>query len=202
MAAVSVIEKYPVVTLIGERSSGKTTFALGDDGLGVPSVVFEHCRKYGIPKVLVVDTVQDRDSYAHVRVIRHPSEHKSGCVRIVITPENKERLIKAIYDTVRDTFILWEDAKNILPTKLDGTIYESMLVDGKNKRCTMWFMYHGYTVVPARMYIYLDELIVFKTKNHPKGRKSDIVNYEAVLEAYEKVMKHKSPYYNLKVKNG
>lgn len=189
-------EKYPVGTLIGGRDCGKTTYMIGHDELKIEGYVPKKVREQKLKGVIVIDTQIARDSYKHVKKIKHPSEYVSGAVHLIVNAENRDEYTEYIRLHVTDTFILYEDARNILPLALRKTPYEALIIDSKNIRCPVWFMFHSWMAVPKELYVYLDMLEIFKVKQHPSFRKSDIMNYEEVLEVYERVKKHPNPFYH------
>jgi hypothetical protein len=196
-------EKYPIGVLIGGRDSGKTTHMKGNPSIGVPSFVEDFCKKSKLKGVIIIDTQIERDSYAEVAKISHPKEYRSGAVHLIVNNENKDEFVEYIRLHVKDTFVLIEDARIIVPThSVKGTVFESLIIDSKNIHCTVWFMYHTFMAVPKELYGWLDVLKLFKVKQHPINRKRDITNYEEVLKAYNQVQAHRSPFYNKTLKCG
>lgn len=194
-------EKYPVGTLIGGRDCGKTTYMIGNDELNVEGYVPKKVMEQKLKGVIVIDTQLARDSYRNVKKIKHPSQYVSGAVHLIVTAENRDEMVEWIRLHVTDTFILFEDARNIVPIKIGKTPYEALIIDSKNIHCPVWFQYHGWMAVPKELYTYLDILEIFKIKQHPKNRKSDITNYDEVVEVYERVKNHPNPFHHETVNN-
>lgn len=195
-------EKYPVGVLIGGRDCGKTTFMRGNRELNIVGFIQTTCMKENLKGAIIVDTMRERKEYADVKKITHPSEYVSGVVHLIVNPETADDYIKFIDNNVKDTFILFEDARKIVPLNISKTAYEALVIDSKNIHCPVWFIYHTYMNVPRGLYSIMDKMLLFKIKQHPSARKSEITNYEEVLEAHEKVQAHHSPYHHETVNNG
>lgn len=200
---MAVSEAYYTTVYIGEKGCGKTTFALGDTALHIPSHVIEHCRKHGM-KALFVDVWEARPGYEKIPVI--PIDKikliKKGAYRVIITRENRMELATIIARYVRDTLIIFEDSRLTVPGQIKETPFEDLLISNKNWRCGLIFMYHSFAGPSPLMYQYIDEIEIFKTKSHPSQRKQEIMNYPEVVLAYDRVMKNPDQYNHETVKNG
>lgn len=200
---MAVSEAYYTTCYIGEKGCGKTTFALGDREKGIQSHVLTHCAKWNM-KALFIDNWKERTGYERIKVvdIGEITRFKKGAARVIVTKQQRNEIAELIYKHVRDTLIVVEDSRMIVPSNIKETPWEDLLISNKNIRCGLIFMYHGFTGVAPLMYQYVDELEVFKTRTHPHSRKSDMMNYDQTVAAWEKVMKHKNPFYHETVSNG
>lgn len=195
-------EKYPVGVLIGGRDCGKTTFMRGNPELNIPGYIPTKVREQQLTGVIVVDTIRERKEYSILPKISHPKEYKSGPNHLIVNSDNADELVRWICKNVRNTIILFEDARKIVPVNISKTAYEALIIDSKNIHCPVWFIYHTWMNVPKGLYSIMDLIEVFKIKQHPSVRKGDIMNYEEVLEVYERVRDHENPFYHESVKNG
>lgn len=208
---MAVTEAYKTVCDIGEKGCGKTTYELGDEKLGIPSHILQHCAKHNM-KVLFIDNWKARAGYEKIKLLHYneanpndPWNFKNwtrGARRIIVTSEQRNEIAAQIYKHVRKTVVCVEDSRMIVPSNITGTAWEDLLVSNKNITCSLIFMYHSYKKIPPAMYDYIDEFEIFKTKSHPLSRKNEIAIYELVLEAYNRVMDSPNPFYHETVKNG
>jgi len=202
---MAVSEAYFTTCLIGEKGCGKTSFAIGDAAHGVPSSILEHCKTWNM-KALFVDNWRDRPGYEKIPLITFDelkeNRFKRGGARIIVDRETRDEIPGFIYKHMRETVCCFEDSKMLVPANIVGTEWEDLLISNKNIKCSLIFMYHGFTGISPKMYQYVDELEIFKTKQHPQARKSDILKYDEVLETWTRVMKHKNPFYHETVNNG
>ena len=195
-------EKYPVKVFLGGRDCGKTTFAVGDNKIGVVGDVPAKVKEQNLKGVIVIDTMRERTTYAQVKKIEHPQQYKSGAVHLIVNTKNCDELVQWICDNVRDTYILFEDAVKIIPQSIRGTAYDAIIVDSKNIHCPITFIYHTWMDVPKGFYSKVDVIEIFKVRQHPVRRKEDISNYEEVVEVYERVLKNENPFYHESVNIG
>lgn len=195
--------QYGVRTAVGARSTGKTTYMIGNAKLGITGFAEKYAREYGMT-VIFLDTIENRPDYAGFQVVPYKKMHlyKGGAIRVIVNTENKNDVIQAIRAKVRDALIVSEDSRTSVPNNIVSTPWEGLIVDSKNIRCSLFFMYHNWKAVPPMMFTYIDELIIFKTKGRPDTRKNDIINYEEVTEAFERVMAHPSQYHHEIASNG
>jgi hypothetical protein len=200
---MAVSEAYYTTCYIGEKGCGKTTFALGDEAAGIKSHVLEHCRTFNM-KCLFIDNWKDRPGYEKIKVIpiTELKGFKKGAARVIVAKSERNEIAELIYQHVRNTLIVVEDSRMIVPGNVKETPWEDLLISNKNIACGIVFMYHGFTGVAPLMYQYVDELEIFKTRQHPSARKKDMMKYDEVLTVWERVLKHKSPYYHETVNNG
>lgn len=198
-----VPEAYECTALLGSKNCGKTTYVMGDPVIEVPSMALTHMQKHNM-KCIIVDTVLNRNHYEKVPVLnwRNITALKSGAARTIIMPEERNEFVNLVRKQVRDTLIIFEDSKNIVPQNMMGTPFESLMIDCKNIRCGLLFMYHAFKAMPPGMFMYLDKLVIFKTQSHPSSRKREIMNYEEVLATYNKVTASKNPHFHLTVEMG
>lgn len=201
-------DKYEVGVLIGGRDTGKTTYMRGNKTLNINGYVAEKIKEESLVGVIVIDTQRERDTYATVtkvtgaELVQGHKKYKGGALHVIVDVDTKDEVVKWIRLNVKHCFILVEDAKNIVPKNIGYTEWEKLVIDSKNIFCPVWFMYHTWMAVPKELYGLMDAIEVFKIKQHPVVRRSDIMNYEEVLEVYERVKDHKNPYYHERVKNG
>lgn len=202
---MAVSEQYYTTCYLGEKGCGKTTFALGDDKLGIKSHILEHCKKWNM-KALFIDNWLDRPGYEKIPVVSFEDLQKNvwrrGAARVIVDRETREQIAGLIYNTVRNTVVCIEDSKMVVPSNISNTTWEDLLISNKNIKCSLIFMYHGFTGISPLMYQYVDELEIFKTKQHPQSRKSNILKYDETLQTWERVMKHENPFYHETVSNG
>lgn len=195
-------EKYPVGTLIGGRDCGKTTWMKGNKELAINGFVMDKCVEQRLKGAIIIDTVIEREQYKNVEKIFHPSEYISGVVHLIVPIEKIDEYVAYIRENVKDTFVLFEDSIKLVPPNFMNTQHHYLVVDSKNIHCPVWFQYHCWMDVPRGLYPLLDKLVIFKLKQHPSRRKSEINNYEEVLEAYTRVQANSNPFYNETVNNG
>lgn len=195
-------ELYPVCVLIGKRDCGKTTFMKGDPNIPVESKVQLHVQLAKLKGAIIIDTMRERENYTEVKKITHPRQYKSGVVHLITSAENIEEQVVYITKYVRDTFIVFEDAVKLVPMAIRKTPFEYLVVDSKNIHCPVFFMYHSFKAVPPAMFMYLDEIQLFKCYGTPKDRKEELLNYEEVVVAHETIMSSKNPFVNINIKSG
>lgn len=200
---MAVSEAFYTTVFIGEKGCGKTSYIMGIPQKRVPSFAQDHARKHN-QKVLFIDNWLERPDYSAVKVIQVEDlpRWKSGAVRIIVDMKTRYAAAEGIKKHVRNALIVFEEARVTVPGNIKETVFEEILVSNKNWRCAIVFLYHSFRGPSPIMYQYIDEIEIFKTKSHPRQRKEDIMTYDEVLAAYERVRAHKNEYYHETVKNG
>lgn len=202
---MAVSEQFYTTCYLGEKGCGKTTFALGDDKLGIKSHILDHCATWNM-KALFIDNWIGRPGYEKLPVISFDdltnNVWKRGAVRVIVDRQTRSEIAKVIYQSLRNTVVCIEDSKMIVPPNISNDPWEDLLLSNKNIKCSLIFMYHGFTGISPLMYQYVDELEIFKTKQHPSARKQQILKYDECVEIWERVQKHTSPFYHETVGNG
>jgi len=170
----------------GRRGTGKTEY--------IKILIAAYRKAHPEQKVLIVDTV-DHPKYRDVPTIdvellkrwKKPNMYR-------IFGSNTVEIFEAISNHLEDCLIIFEDSSKYLGKSLNDDV-KKFIYDSKQKRLDIQFLYHGFMSVPPELFRMLDNIVLFKC-DHPSRRKNDLVTYDEVLEVYNRVMKHPSPYYN------
>lgn len=152
-----------VILIAGTRGTGKTDFV--KNLLAQMESVFSKC--------LVVDTF-DNPVWLDLSTHDHPERMKlvpvinseqlprlkKGTARIFNSDTNG--LVAEIERTVRNTFVVFEDATRYIGSRLTDEMRRFVL-DSKQKNTDLVFVFHNLTAIPPELVRISDILVLFKT---------------------------------------
>jgi hypothetical protein len=189
-------EDYNKISLIlGKRGTGKTDYLKGNPKHNLRGFIPLYLKR-GM-KVLIVDTI-DHPSYRDIPIIKKEqlAGWKKGVYRIFCRASEMPELCNLINETLWNTLVVFEDAHKHQDVRIDKSVMD-LMSDSKQKNVDIIFMYHLFAKAPKDLYRYVDFIEVFKTKDHPSVREADMVGYyDAMLSAWNEVMKHPSLYHH------
>lgn len=186
-----------VVGIFGRRGSGKTEFFKGNDQLGLRGLIRPSLQRG--KKFLIVDTI-DHPSYRDIPQMFPEQLHrwKKGVYRIWVRPDEMPALNKLINElpSMWNTDIGYEDAYKHQSVELDKSIVE-LIIDSKQKNIDMFFFYHTFSMAPKGLFRLVDYIELFKTKEHPKVRKDDMIGYyDDAVRIFNEVSANPSPFFH------
>ena len=169
--------------ILGRRGTGKTTYGR--------QIMDAYKKKHPHMKQIIFDTL-DHPSYRDIPYIpphllarwKKPNTYRTW------SSETDKMLLLA--SNLRNALIIFEDATKYVNKVIQKPL-RSLIMDSKQKNLDIIFMFHGFSYMPPEMTRIVDYLTIFKCDN-PAYRKSDIVGYETIAAAYDKVMQSKNPY--------
>ena len=189
--------------IFGDRGTGKTQYALGNEDFDLPGVVNLY-RKRGI-KVIIIDTM-DHPAYKKIPVIPMQKFHlfTAGIGRIIVNADDIPQLNYFLNDhkTTWNSLLLYEDARKHTYGKVDKSLIR-LIGDSKQKNIDIGFMYHCFAHCPLDLYRYFDFIDLFKTKDTPEVRKDALQGcFADVMQVYNEVKAHKSRFYHKVIDTG
>ncbi len=176
-----------VYVIVGQRGSGKTTYAI-------------NLAKRLNKSVLVYTYTSDREAYKnYIRV----SPEKVGKVtdekglyiindihfrktdstrKITIT-----RVLTWIYNKFWHGTLLIDDAGGLLD-RYQNQMIENILMDARHKNTDIILIFHSFSKIPLYVFTYMNWLIIFKTTGPiDKDRAKNLNEYEKIIEAQNEV---------------
>jgi hypothetical protein len=176
-----------VTIIIGRRGSGKTTF-------------IQKAMKAAGLKILIVDT-HDHPAYSEYQIIQPEQINYwiKNTKRIIVKHSNFSQVVAPVFDVLKNTTVVFEDATKYIRKNLPATLTDFVL-DTKQKNVDIFFLYHSFSVVPPDLYKFTDYITVFKTNENIDTSKSKIAAYDIIEAAHKKVMSDKNEYANITVK--
>lgn len=202
---MAVSEQFYTTCWIGEKGCGKTSRALGDPEHKVDSFILSHCKKWNM-KALFVDNWADRPGYEMIPIVTFDElkagAFKRGSARVIVDRSSRVEIATVLYESMRNTVICVEDSRMIVPSNISDTPWEDLLISNKNMRCSLIFMFHGFGGIPPKMYQYIDELEIYKTRQDPAIRQREISKYDQCREIWQRVLNHPNQYYHETYYNG
>jgi hypothetical protein len=174
-----------VSSILGKRNSGKTYYTR--------NLINEYRAAHPSQKILIADTL-DHPKYRDIPTITIDMLQywkKPNIYRIF--GSNPDEILKAIGQHIWNALIIYEDASKYVDLNLKDDVRDYIL-DSKQKNVDLLFLFHGFTFMPPKMFRIIDNLVIFRCEG-PQSRKNDIVGYQEVLAAWERVMNEK-PYYH------
>lgn len=175
-----------VSAIIGRRGTGKSTY--------VRKLIQEYKTVLPDQKILIADTLNHplyRDIPAiDINLLKRWK--KANVYRIY--GSNTDEILQTINNNLYNALICFEDASKYIRRQLSDDV-RAFILDSKQKNLDLIFLFHGFSFVPPEMFRLLDNIVIFKCDN-PIYRKNDIVAFDQVYEAYERVMNSENPYYN------
>lgn len=120
-----------------------------------------------------------------------------GIRKMLFTNEN----LSLISQAFKNGSIVFDDVKFMLPQNLNSNKdFYNLLIRRRQKNIDLYFIAHGLTEVPPKLWTFLNYLILFKTHDNIIRLKNYILNYELVLYAQKKINKVKSMHENIILK--
>ncbi len=190
--------------IIGKRGTGKTTWLLGDDKIGLPGLV-NISMSGSIEKALMIMMV-DHPAYRHIPILPQKDfrNFRKGIARIVMPAKHVVDLVDLINDEkksahMNNTFIGLEDAGEMMNLVLQDP-FCTLISNTKTRNQDFAAMLHGWGETPTDIYRKgVDYLQVFKTEDQPYCRKKYISNFEKVEAVYKKVEAHPDNFYSVSI---
>lgn len=152
-----------VILIAGTRGTGKTDY--------VKNLLAK--MKGTFPKCLVVDTFdnpvwldlsthdhKDRMELVPIIQMEQLNRWKKGIARIYHS--NTNLLVEEIEKTVKNTFVVFEDATRYIGSRLSDQMRRFVL-DSKQKNTDLVFIFHNLTAIPPELVRVSDILVLFKT---------------------------------------
>lgn len=222
---VDLLTKYAVRTEIGGRSTGKSTYMIGEVEKNLHGLIRTYVEEYKM-RCIIMDPSNDREhpvDYNKVPIVKwreairslRAGKFKRGVIRTIFTdPDEAEEFVwnlcgfdyndkrKPIEkcNSVKDLLLVVDDAAMFVPQNMKRTSWERFGLETKNKHNSMSYMYHGWKWIPPRLEAITNEYVIFKTTaDTPQDRG---ISNRDVLAAYARVMAHESQFYHETVKNG
>lgn len=175
-----------VSVVLGRRGSGKTTY--------IRKLIEEYRIASPLQKILIADTL-DHPMYRDIPAIdiellkrwKKPNIYR-------IYGSNTDEILTTINTHLQNALIVFEDASKYIRRQLSDDV-RSFILDSKQKNLDLIFLFHGFSYVPPEMFRVIDNIVMFRCDN-PEYRKNDIVAFDEVKAAYERVIKSENPYYH------
>jgi Cdc6-like AAA superfamily ATPase len=173
--------------ILGNRGTGKTFY--------IKQLLEAYKKAHPDKKILIVDTL-DHPSYALIAPIelkdlkawRKPSVYR-------IFGSNTNEIIEEIENNVSNALIIFEDASKYVGKLMESHV-RKMIFDSKQKNNDLIFLFHGFMATPPELFRICDTITLFKTGDHPKCRKNNMVNYNEIEVIYNEILKSKNKYEN------
>ncbi|MFZ4398871.1 MAG: hypothetical protein ACOYO1_02460 [Bacteroidales bacterium] len=177
-----------VSLVLGNRGTGKTHFI-------IELLIKVYLKSNPDKKILIIDTL-DHPSYkiiANLNIEDLKAWRKPSVYRIY--GSNTGEIIEAVQQNVSNALIIFEDASKYV-SKLMHSHVRTMIFDSKQKNNDLVFLFHGFMATPPELFRISDTITLFKTGDHPKCRKNDMVNYNEIVKTYELITADKNKYAN------
>ncbi len=176
-----------VSILLGNRGTGKTFYSL--------ELIKKYRTAHPEQKILIIDTL-DHPDYALIASIeikdlkawRKPSVYR-------IYGSNTREIIEAIKQNVSNCLIIFEDASKYIGKLMDSHV-RTMIFDSKQKNNDLIFLFHGFMATPPELFRISDTITLFKTGDHPRARKNEMVNFNEIVKIYDEVQSNKIAWFN------
>lgn len=173
-----------VTMVIGRRGTGKTYY--------IRQALEMYRKHHSQKKILVMDTF-DNPGYSLFANIdidllmrwKNPNTYR-------IFGSNTDEIFSAIQTHFYNGLIVFEDASKYIRRQLPDDV-RKFILDSKQKNIDLIFVFHGFSYAPPEMWRIVDAVTIFKCDN-PAYRKMDIVNFDEVDAAYQRVMSDKNKY--------
>jgi hypothetical protein len=185
--------------IFGIRGTGKTSYLKGDKEFNLPGIFPVYQKKN--MKVLIVDTF-DHPKYRDITYLtpRKLVAFKEGIARTYVRPDQMPDLTRLICEcnSLWNTLIVYEDAQKHQHKVLDRPTIR-LIGDSKQKNMDIVFMFHNWFQAPKDLYLYLNYIEVFKTKDSPESRRESIQQagyFDEAMSVYNEVKAHDSKYYH------
>ena len=171
--------------IVGKRGTGKSHFFL-------KKLLPKYQKMHPRQRILIMDTL-DHPAYRDIpRITSGMLARWRGGGVYRIFGEDEQVILDAIEKHTRNALIVFEDASKYIDANLPDKVNRFVL-DSKQKNLDLIFMFHGFSYCPPKLWRIADNVIIFKSDN-PDFRKKEIVAYEDVKTAWNKVMTDSNRY--------
>lgn len=168
-----------VITLIGNRGTGKTTF--------IKQVIAAYQKGNKGNKTLIVDTL-DHPAYRDLKAltideIKRWKPTAPGYFRLY--GSNTAEIMETISKNFFNGLLIFEDASKYIGSRLDDNV-KAFILDSKQKNLDIVFMFHSWGFVPNDLFRLTDAITLFKTQDSPLQKKN-FMPYELIEKQYLEV---------------
>lgn len=171
--------------ILGKKGSGKTYYTI--------HTLIEQYRKAQPGKKILVYNTDDHPDYRYIPRIK-PADLKrwSGAGLYRISDASTTEVLALINEHVYNGLVIFEDASKYINKRLQKSAWDSIL-NSKQHNLDLVFQFHGFAACPPEILRQCDVITMFRCDN-PVYRREDLVEYEAVAEAWRKLMASKEPW--------
>ncbi len=93
---------------------------------------------------------------------------------------------------MKNALIIFEDASKYVDKVMPKEVKE-FIYDSKQKNLDLIFQFHGFSACPPELLKICDTIVMFRTDD-PKYRRSELVYFDEINEAYQQIWASKNPY--------
>ncbi len=169
-----------IILVLGKRGTGKTTYI---------KEVLVNTKFY--EKVLIVDTFANPmyNEIPEMKMI-NIKNWKKGTYRIY--DSNTEDMLNEIESHIKNSLIIFEDSVKYINKVLQSSV-RKIVIDSKQKNNDVIFIFHGFASTPPELFRLSDLIVMFRTDD-PHYRKNEIIEFDAIEQAYNQISKSKNQF--------
>ena len=171
--------------VLGKKGSGKTYYT-------IHTLIEQYHTAHPKKKILVYNT-DDHPDYRYIPRINPGDLSRwtgAGIYRIV--DSDATGVISLINEYVYNGLVIFEDASKYINKRLQKSAWDAIL-NSKQHNLDILFQFHGFAACPPEILRQCDVITMFRCDS-PAYRRDELVEYEAVQAAYNKVMASKEDY--------
>jgi hypothetical protein len=171
-----------IILLVGRRATGKTTFT-------------KNLVKKIPMKTLLVDSFDHpdwREGFTD-KSIDDLYNWKSGNIRIY--ENDPQETLTTAFNICSNCVIVLEDCKRYIEPSVQKWLRKG-IIEHRNRNIDLFFQFHSLNDVPPYIAGMHNRIVLFKTNDNMEKRMDKFSNWANIYDAHERIMKHKTPWYN------
>ncbi len=171
--------------VLGKKGSGKTYYT-------IHTLIEQYRAAHPKKKILVYNT-DDHEAYRYIpRIDKGDLSRWTGAGLYRICDAATTDVLAGINEHVYNGLVIFEDASKYISKRLQKSAWDSIL-NSKQHNLDMVFQFHGFAACPPEILRQCDVITMFRCDS-PAYRRGDLVEYEAVMAGWKKVMASKADY--------
>jgi energy-coupling factor transporter ATP-binding protein EcfA2 len=185
-------KKQGAYTTDADARQSRCTIILGTNGTGKSTLTRKIIDRIKGRSVIVIDFEGFERTWRSFPTINPTPKtltalgKKARKVKIILAQYDRIEVLNNLYKYAHNCIIVFDDCRLYLKANTDEHI-EKILIRRRQRMFDLFFVAHGFTEVPPRVYTFTSHLILFRTEDSVSRRRENLKDYPKALEAQKNV---------------
>lgn len=166
-----------LIIILGYNGTGKTTLTR--------KIVLNELKKQKGKCLIVTPDDSEWNEFPTVELNKREDYEAAGGKRTIYLEKYTLERIKNYYN---DGLLVFDDCRAYFRSNVDMLLH-NLLIRRRQKMIDIIAVGHGFTEVPPKFFTFCSEIVLFQTKDDIYKRKNDILQFDRIKEATERVNK-------------